>query len=294
VAPSAEVDAPAAPPAVVTALLTSVAMVAFAANSLLARGALGARAADPISFTGLRLGSGAIALLLLSRGRPSGGSWRSALALAAYAYAFSVAYLRIGAGVGALLLFAAVQISMIAWGIRSGEKPSLREWVGLALALAGLLGLTLPGATAPDPAGAGLMLLAGVSWAAYTLRGKGVGDPLRANAGNFLRTVPLAAGLALLAGWRGGAALPALHVSPAGLWLALASGAVASGCGYAVWYAALRGLTSTRAAIVQLSVVPLAAAGASLLLGEPVTLRLALFGALILSGIALAVTRTRH
>jgi drug/metabolite transporter (DMT)-like permease len=278
-----------------TAALTAAAMVAFAANSLLARAALRGAAADPIAYTVVRLASGAAALLLLARGRPRSGTWRSALALALYAFAFSIAYLRIGAGVGALLLFAAVQITMIAWGIWRGERPSVREWTGLVLASGGLVGLTLPGATAPDPIGVVLMLLAGVGWGIYTLRGKSATRPLAANAGNFLRTVPIAGVLLALAAARAlGGALPTPHLSSLGWTLALASGALASGAGYAVWYAALRGLTATRAAVVQLSVVPLAAAGASLLLGEPVTLRLALFGAIVLAGIALALTETRR
>jgi len=277
-----------------TAALTALAMLAFALNSLLCRAALAGGHADAASFTALRLVSGAGALVLLARARgaappPSRVAWGSALALLAYAILFSLAYLRISAGTGALLLFAAVQLTMIGAGLRAGEPPRALEWAGLAVSLSGLVLLTLPGLSRPDPLGAGLMLVAGVGWGVYSFRGRGAFDPVAANAAGFSRAALLAlapAAAALLTG--------AAHVTPAGAGLALVSGAVTSGLGYAVWYAALRGLAATSAAIVQLSVPPLAAGLGALLLGERVTLRLALASVLILGGIAIAVAGRRR
>jgi len=273
-----------------TAGLTTLAMIAFASNSLLCRAALGGGASDAASFTTLRLAAGALALGLLARGQGAGraqhdGGWAPALALFAYAIGFSFAYLRIPAGIGALLLFAAVQVTMVGRGLVSGERPSLREWLGLALSLTGLVVLTRPGLARPDPFGAALMLAAGVAWGVYSLRGRGSGDPLRSNAANFARSVPLALAASGLA-----FAFAPLRVTATGALLAVASGALASGMGYAIWYAALRGLTATQAAIVQLSVPPLAALGGVLFLGEVVSARLLVAGATILGGIALAVT----
>jgi drug/metabolite transporter (DMT)-like permease len=200
-----------------------------------------------------------------------------------------LAYLRISAGMGALLLFAAVQLTMIGAGLRAGERPRALEWAGLAVSLAGLVLLTSRGLTQPDPAGAASMLAAGVAWGLYSLRGRGALDPVAANAAAFARAVPFAllasAFVALTAGTR---------VTPRGVALALASGALTSGLGYAIWYAALRGLSATRAAIVQLSVPPLAAALAVLTLGEVVSLRLVLASVLILGGIALATAGRRR
>ncbi len=287
---------PTTPSRGVTLTLTTVAMVAFAANSLLARAALAHGAADPVSFTTARLGSGAAALLILSRGSAAGGSWRSALALAGYAFAFSLAYVRIPAAVGALLLFAAVQLTLIALGVAAGERPGAREWLGFLVAFGGLVALTRPGTAAPDLLGAALMLGSGAAWGIYTWRGKGSAKPLVVNAGNFLRTTPLAIlalalaiALAPRVGSPGG-----IHLSARGLELALVSGALTSGLGYAIWYAALRGLTATRAAVVQLSVVPLAALGAVAFLGERLTVRLLVCGAAILGGIALAMGSRRR
>lgn len=277
-----------------TPLLTLLALLGFAANSLLCRAALSggaARSIDAGSFTLVRLASGALVLALLLRLRRGGrttkrhGSWASALALFAYAAGFSLAYVRIGAGVGALLLFGCVQLTMLAAGLARGERPRALEWVGLAVALAGLLGLTLPGASAPDALGALLMAGAGVAWGLYSLRGRGSTDPLAATAGNFVRSVPLALALALLA--RQLDAAP--HASTKGLLLAAASGALASGVGYSLWYAALPHLSSARAAIVQLCVPVLAAAGAVLLLGEPLTQRLVLGGTALLTGVLLSL-----
>jgi drug/metabolite transporter (DMT)-like permease len=271
------------------ALLTAPAMLGFAANSLLCRAALAPRLADPATFTGVRLGAGAAALWLLvglaRRSRPSGGTWTSGAALFAYAAAFSLAYVRIPASVGALLLFAAVQISMIAWAVATGERPARRQWLGIGLALGGLASLTLPGARAPDPTGAALMLLAGGAWGAYSVRGRGASAPLATTADNFARSLPLAAAFLL---WNG---RPEITVH--GTALAAASGAVASGLGYALWYAAVPALGVTRAAAVQLSVPVLAAGGGALLLGEPVTARLVVSGSAIVAGIALATLTPR-
>jgi len=203
--------------------------------------------------------------------------------------AFSFAYRLIPAGVGALLLFAAVQLTMVGAGLRAGERPRAGEWAGHALAIAGLLVLTRPGLARPDPVGAALMLAAGAAWGVYSLRGRGRPDAVAANAASFARAVPLA-----LAADAIGASHGAAHVDTLGAWLAVASGAVASGLGYTAWYAALRGLTATRAALVQLSVPPLAALGGILLLGEAFSPRLLVAGALILGGIALAVRRHRR
>src|SRR5229473_7406150 len=160
-----------------TLLLTLLALIGFAANSLLCRRALGLGLIDPASFTSVRLLSGAAALALilaLRGGSPvAGGSWVSALALFAYAAAFSFAYVRIGAAVGALLLFGAVQATMLGWGLFRGERPRAAEWAGLAVALTGLVALVARGLSAPDPIGAALMITAGVAWGVYSLRGRG-------------------------------------------------------------------------------------------------------------------------
>jgi len=269
-------------------------MLAFAANSLLCRAALADGHADAASFTTLRLASGALALWLVAKSRGGASpapriAWGSAIALFAYALLFSLAYLRIPAGTGALLLFAAVQLTMIGVGLRSGERPRALEWLGLAVSLAGLVLLTRPGASRPDPTGAALMLAAGAAWGVYSLRGRGATDAVAANAASFARAVPLAlATSAIFALWAGA------ELTPAGALLALASGGVTSGLGYAVWYAALRGLTATRAAIVQLSVPPLAAFAGVLVLGEMLSLRLVLASAMILGGIALAILGHRR
>jgi drug/metabolite transporter (DMT)-like permease len=271
-----------------TILLTAAALVAFASNSLLCRLALAERHVDAASFTGVRIASGALVLVALALMRPRTdarpGRWSSAAALVLYAAPFSYAYLRLGAGIGALVLFATVQATMIGWGIARGERPRVLVWVGLALALAGLLVLALPGASAPDAIGVLAMIAAGVGWGAYSLLGRSTpGDPLVATAGNFARSLPFAAAIVGVH-----AVIEPLSVDARGLVLAAASGAIASGLGYAVWYAALRGLTATRAAIVQLLVPILAAAGGVVLLDESVTMRLALAGALILPGVAIA------
>jgi drug/metabolite transporter (DMT)-like permease len=261
-------------------------MVAFAANSLLCRLALSDTAIDAASFTSIRLISGAAILWLVSRatrGAPSGrGSWLSAFALFVYAAGFSFAYVSLPAATGALLLFGAVQATMIGRGIRSGERLRKVQLAGLMLALAGLVGLLLPGLSAPPLYGSVLMLSAGVAWGVYSLRGKGAGDPTRVTAGNFLRAVPFAAALTLMMH-------DSASVDSAGIGYAVASGALASGVGYAIWYTALPALKATTAATVQLSVPVIAAAGGVLFLGEAVTVRQILASVAILGGIALVI-----
>lgn len=268
------------------AALTSWAMVAFASNSLLCRVALKYTSIDAASFTLIRLTSGAVVLWLIvriSRGAQTGrGNWPSALALFVYAAGFSFAYVSLPASTGTLLLFGAVQVTMIGHGLWSGERLRKPQLVGLALALGGLVGLLLPGLSAPPLPGSLLMLSAGVAWGAYSLRGKGAGDPTRVTAGNFLRAVPIAAALSLL--MHSGASFDS-----AGVLYAMASGAVASGIGYAIWYAALPGLKATSAATVQLSVPVIAAMGGIIFLGETLNLHLVLASVAILGGIALVI-----
>lgn len=274
-----------------TLAATCASLAAFAANSLLARAALSAAAIDPASFTAVRLTSGAVALLVVARifsrrggERTAAGSWPSALALFGYAIAFSWAYLTLAAGTGALILFGAVQATMIGAGLWSGERPRPLRWLGLAVALGGLVYLLLPGLTAPDPLGAALMALAGACWGIYSLRGRGDARPVLATAGNFARSTPLA----LLALGAVVAVSGGLEVSTTGLLLAVVSGVATSGLGYVVWYAALGGLSATVAAVVQLAVPVLAALGGVAFLAEPLTPRLAIATVLILGGVAVA------
>ncbi len=271
-------------------LLTLLAMLAFASNSLLCRLALTATTIDPASFTSLRLASGALALYLIMRfGQPPtaiAGSWLSAVFLAAYAIAFSYAYVELSAGTGALLLFAAVQVTMIAAGLAAGERLGVIAILGVALAVFGLVVLLLPGLTAPPASFAALMLLAGVAWGGYSLAGRSSARPLAATAGNFIRCLPLAAVLALVAA-------PWLRWDGIGAVYAVLSGAVTSGIGYAIWYAALPSLRATTAATVQLSVPAIAAIGGVLLLSEALSLRLLLASAAILGGIAAVIVSRR-
>lgn len=267
-------------------LLTTLAMLAFAGNSLLCRLALRETEIDAASFTAIRLFCGALTLWLLLRlrqgRRPVAGNWPGALALFIYAAAFSFAYLQLDTGAGALLLFGAVQLSMLLWGWLHGERLGLVAGLGTALATAGLLALLLPGASAPSLQAALLMLLAGIAWGVYSLLGRGLGDPLAVSAGNFLRATPLALLLATLL-------LGQLDWDGPGLFYALLSGALTSGIGYAIWYSALPGLRASQAATVQLSVPILAALGGSLLLGEALGLRLLLSAVAVLGGIALVL-----
>ena len=309
-----------------TAGLTLIAMLAFAGNSLLCRQALRHTPIDAASFTSLRLVSGALVLALLvalraraaapvggAAAAPAGpagpaasaasaasaapvapaalaaptsnrlaGDWPSALALFVYAAGFSMAYVSLSAATGALLLFGVVQTTMIGWGLWRGERLRPLQWLGLATASAGLVALLLPGLATPSLRSGALMAAAGVAWAVYSLRGRTARDATAVTAGNFLRAAPLALALSLLL-W------PQARWDSSGAALALASGALASGLGYAVWYTALRGLSATRAAVVQLAVPALAAAGGALLLGEPLTAPLLLASIAVLGGVALVI-----
>jgi drug/metabolite transporter (DMT)-like permease len=266
--------------------LTSLAMLAFAGNSMLCRLALAHTSIDAASFTFIRLLSGAAMLWLVVRirgsTRPGGGSWSSALALFVYAAGFSFAYVGLSVATGALLLFGAVQATMIGAAVWKGERLRLRQVAGLLLALVGLIWLLLPGLTAPPLFAAGLMLGAGVAWGVYSLRGRGAGDPTQVTAGNFLRAVPIALILILPHPYRSAPDIT-------GVWCAVASGALTSALGYAIWYAALRGLTATSAAVVQLCVPVLATLGGAALLNEPITSRLILSSSAILGGIAIVI-----
>lgn len=271
-------------------VMTTLAMLAFAGNSLLCRAALDHTRIDAASFTTIRLLSGAVVLWLVLRlrvSKPAGaGNWLSAFALFAYAAGFSFAYLHLPAATGALLLFGAVQMSMIGYGLWRGERLALVQWGGLLLALGGLVALLLPGLAAPPLPSAGLMVGAGIAWGVYSLRGKGAGDPTRVTAGNFLRAVPFS--LALSLSLRGGTTLDAV-----GIGYAVASGALTSGLGYAIWYTALPALKSTHAATVQLSVPLIAALGAVAFLDEAMTLRLLSASIAIVGGIALVILARR-
>lgn len=266
--------------------LTSLAMVAFAGNSLLCRIALKDTSIDPASFTAIRLISGAVVLWLIVQMRrgtfSGGGNWSSAFALFAYAAGFSFAYVSLSAATGALLLFGAVQTTMIGYGIYVGERLRTLQIIGLCLALAGVVILLLPGLTAPPLAGSALMLGAGIAWGIYSLRGKAAGDPIRVTAGNFLRAVPIAVVLSLIM-------LSGSSLDTAGFWYAVSSGALASGIGYVIWYTVLPALKATSAATVQLSVPVIAAAGGVVILGESISLRLVLASIAILGGIALVI-----
>ena len=272
-------------------MLATVAMIAFAANSVLARLALGAGDMSAAGYTGVRLLSGAItlgAILYLhspKTDRPRvkiAGSWRGAAALLGYALAFSIAYIMLGAATGALILFASVQMGMLAWAILTGDRPGLLEWLGFGLAFVALVLLVSPGLVAPPLLGTALMVIAGLCWAAYSLMGRGSRAPLADTAGNFIRCVPVAL-LLTIAG-------ELTHTSTViGLAYAMASGAVASGMGYAIWYAALPRLARTSAAFVQLTVPAIAAAGAIVFIGEQLTGRLVFSSAGIIGGVALAL-----
>lgn len=273
---------------------TAIALTCFAGNSLLCRLALAERHVDAATFTAVRLASGAFVLALLARGRPvdaraPSARWGSGALLFAYALPFSLAYLRVGAALGALVLFASVQATMIGWGVAHGERPPPAAWLGIAVAVAGLVALTAPGVSAPDPLGTVGMVVAGAAWGAYSLRGRGAGDPLRATASSFARALPFMVVVVPVA-----YATAGLHATPRGLVLAAVSGALASGVGYAVWYAALRELTATRAAVLQLLVPILAAGGAVALLGEHLGTRFFLAAATILGGVALTITAARR
>jgi drug/metabolite transporter (DMT)-like permease len=307
-------------------LYTTFALIAFAFNSILCRLALRGDEADAAGFTAVRLVSGAIALVAISLaidcrsprvgkgdtantesedlsprndqsgGSPSplltrglvhrmkalSGSWRSAFFLFAYAVCFSFAYVNLTAGTGALILFCSVQLTMIAVAIARGEKPSSLEWLGLATAVVGLVYLVIPGLQSPPLKSSFLMAAAGAAWGFYTLRGKGSSDPLRDTTGNFVRSIPLAVAVALIF-------LPNLYLSNYGIFLAVISGAVTSGVGYTIWYAALKHHTSVRAAVLQVATPVITAIFGVLFLAEQFTTRLALATLLVLGGIALTI-----
>ncbi|MDH5277494.1 MAG: DMT family transporter [Actinomycetota bacterium] len=278
--------------------LAVLAMAAFAANSVLARLALDRDHIDAATFTLVRLASGAVVLWLLVRGSTTDsraaddtGSWLSATMLFAYAATFSFAYLSLGAATGALVLFAVVQAVVFTAALRAGERPGWAGWTGLGVALAGLVALVAPGVAAPDPAGVVLMAGAGVAWGFYSLRGRGSTAPVADTAGNFVRSVPLAVALSVV--------LILLGRGPdvngaTGMLLAVLSGAVASGLGYALWYTVLPWLTRVQSGIVQLAPAPLATFAGLALLGEPITARVLVASAMILGGVLLGVVRQRE
>ncbi len=276
------------PSALRTTILIGLTLMAFAANSLLTRMALGVGAIDAASFMTLRLGSGAamlLAIMAFSNGKSVvklQGKWTAALMLFFYAVTFSFSYLQLTAGTGALILFGTVQVTMILVALKQGEKPHPLEWVGLLLALVGLIYLVSPGLAAPPVVGSALMVMAGIAWGFYSLLGRGAQDPVAYTTANFVRAVPLAVGVSLVS-------LSGLYLTLSGVILALLSGALASGVGYAIWYAALKGLTATRAATVQLAVPVVASVGGILFLQEVLTVRLVLASLMILGGIGLAV-----
>ena len=269
-------------------ILTSLAMVAFAANSLFCRLALRRLTIDAATFSSIRIISGAVALGLILTIRRSTtrdtGRWLSAAALFAYVAAFSFAYNTLSASTGALLLFAAVQSTMIIWGLSKGERLHFQQWTGLMLAFAGLVFLMLPGLSMPPLAGSVLMLGAGVAWGVYSLRGTKSRDPVGSTAGNFIRAVPMTVLLSL-------ACLHLTHADAVGVTYAIISGAITSGLGYVIWYAAITGLTATAAATVQLSAPVLAAIGGILFLNEALTIRFVVASLAVLGGIALVVVR---
>lgn len=274
-------------------LLAAFALIAFAANSIICRMALGNAAIDPASFATIRLASGAGVLWLIVKATSGGkagkhpGSWWSAAMLFLYAVAFSFAYVSLNAGVGALILFGAVQATMITAGLLKGERPPMLAWCGLTIALAGLVYLVFPGLAAPSFSGAALMAVAGFAWGTYSLRGLGVTNPVAVTGDNFLRSVPMTAVVNLIL-------LPGLQLSSEGVLLACLSGGLTSGIGYVVWYAALRHIAAIRAAMLQLLVPVVAAAGGVLLLSEQVTLRLILSGILIIAGVGLTLKSKKN
>jgi len=274
-----------------TALLAMAAMVGFAANSLLSRAALRGGEIDAANFVAIRLATGACVLALIVAARresPRGaGSWGSAAALAVYAIAFTFAYRELPAGTGAVILFGSVQLTMVGVGIAHGERPSALQWIGWVLALAGFVVVNAPGIDPPPAQGAALMVAAGIAWGVYSLRGRGVQRPLATTADNFLRTLPVAVALVTITQVTGA------HITARGIALAAASGGIASGLGYSLWYAAVPALGATRSAAVQLSVPVIAAVAAMALFGEALRPTLAIGGGAIIVGLALALRTKR-
>ncbi|MEO0806290.1 MAG: DMT family transporter [Cyanobacteria bacterium J06643_4] len=281
------------PPATKTFLLTGFTLIAFAANSLLTRMALGEGSIDAASFVSIRLASGAVTLLAVTAITQKKyslslfkGSWIAALMLFLYAIAFSFSYLQLTTGTGALILFGTVQVTMILVALKQGEKPSAAEWGGLVIALFGLIYLVLPGLASPPVGGSALMIISGIAWGFYSLLGRGSAQPVANTMNNFVRAVPFALGVSLVN-------LSQVQLSGEGVLLAVLSGSIASGVGYAVWYAALGRLTATQAATVQLSVPVIAAVGGILFLQEALSIRLVLASLMILGGVGLAVLGRR-
>ena len=259
----------------IVVILTAFTLIAFAANSLLCRMALGDDLIDPMSFTTVRLVSGAMALILISRlvdesktqQKKTKGPWGSGLALFVYAAAFSLAYVSLSTGMGALILFGSVQVTMIGAALKSGEKLGPVQWLGSAAAIGGLVYLVLPGITAPDPIGALLMCASGIAWGVYSIRGRGVLAPIAMTAGNFTRAAPMAILASVVA-------LYSIDLQSKGIILALISGIVTSGLGYVLWYKVLRSLTITQASLVQLTVPVITAFGGVAFLSEQLSTRL--------------------
>lgn len=273
-------------PTSVTIALSVTTLIAFASNSVLCRLALAQGAIDPTSFTSLRILSGAATLWVISAilrrtSRPK-GSWISSSMLALYAFAFSYAYVSLSAGTGALILMGVVQATMIVGGIHAGERLNLVQWLGLLLALGGTVYLVSPGLTAPPLLGSILMVLAGLAWGVYSLRGRGSDDPIAATTDNFIKAVPIALGMSLIQ-------IGGVTWTNQGVLLAILSGSITSGIGYVLWYAALRGLTATRAGVVQLAVPVIAAIGGVVFLSEVIATRLVIASLAVLGGVGLAV-----
>ena len=270
-------------PAIQVVAQVTLAMIAFAANSLLCRIALTQTAIDPASFTIIRMLAGAVtlSLIVLARKRSlrNSGSWQGAFSLLAYAVAFSFAYVNLPAGTGALLLFGSVQATMIITGLYQGERLRIVQWIGLLTAFGGLIILVAPGIHAPDPLGALLMAIAGMAWGIYSLLGRKLGDPLTATAGNFLKAAPFSLLLLPLAG----------AIDSQGVTFAILSGSISSGVGYATWYSILPSLKATHAASVQLTVPVIASTAAVFILGENLTFNLIIASVAILGGIALVI-----
>lgn len=275
-----------------TSLLTGLALIAFAANSVLCRLALGNEAIDASSFTGIRLLSGAITLFVIlnikecmkgsNKGASSKGSWSASFTLFLYAITFSYAYLSVDTGTGALILFGSVQITMIMLSLISGTRLHLIEWSGVIIAFTGFIYLILPNITTPSINGFILMTVSGISWGIYTLKGRSSKNPLMDTTYNFLRTIPFVALLAVFT-------MENMSYSSEGIILALISGALTSGVGYTIWYIALGGLSSTQAAVIQLSVPVIAAIGGVIFVSETITIRLIISATIVLSGILMVV-----
>jgi drug/metabolite transporter (DMT)-like permease len=270
-------------------LFTVLALIAFAANSVLNRLALGGQTIDASSYIGIRLVAGALTLWIINAisKKKMGLILRGANVLPAfylflYGITFSFAYMSLPAGTGAFILFGTVQTTLLTTLLLRGERPHLAEWAGLIIALSGLTYLVFPGLSAPDPVGALLMITAGIAWGFYTLKGKGVQDPLETTALNFILAVPMVLIINMLSYSKS-------YISTEGVFYAVLSGSIASGIGYVIWYAALKGLTTTQAALLQLAVPIIAAFGGVVLLKESITMRLIVAGALILSGVVLAL-----